>query len=239
MKCTICACAHETHHHKKPGCEKGTRINILGAVMAVQNLRATNTSERRLTVITKRLNRPISLLLKPYTKRVKLDLIKAQVEERYPELKLPSPIFDNTGGTGDLKIAFTSLVEQLKVIRTLLVQSKMKVEELDLSSIDLQLAAIKLIIGERTGTHDQSTLMVPDMMSIANDLANLKTRPVALPTEDQEKPIAISAPVSSTFTLINKEFLVLTIREKLPVNYEHYYEVSTWKECNPSFLATL
>eukprot|EP00536_Pseudo-nitzschia_multiseries_P010070 jgi/Psemu1/24892/gm1.24892_g len=73
----------------------------------------------------KRLLCLISLLLEHGAKQAKLNLIKTQ-----------------------LKAASAALAEQLKELRIHLIQSEMKVEELDLSSLDLQLTTIKLITGQ-------------------------------------------------------------------------------------------
>eukprot|EP00536_Pseudo-nitzschia_multiseries_P014890 jgi/Psemu1/40470/gm1.40470_g len=91
---------------------------------------------------------PISLLLGPNAKQAKLDLIKTKVEERYPNLQLPTAETLEPMNPTDIKVSFTALAGQLKEIQTHLIQSEMKVEEVDLSSVDLQLAAIKLIIGQ-------------------------------------------------------------------------------------------
>eukprot|EP00536_Pseudo-nitzschia_multiseries_P016925 jgi/Psemu1/48421/gm1.48421_g len=72
-------------------------------------------------------------------KCAKLDLIKTQVEERYPNLKLPTAEALEPINSPDVKAAFTALAGQLKEFQTHLIQSEMKMEELDLSSVDLQL----------------------------------------------------------------------------------------------------
>eukprot|EP00536_Pseudo-nitzschia_multiseries_P013694 jgi/Psemu1/36047/gm1.36047_g len=77
---------------------------------------------------------PISLLLEPDAKQAKLNLIKTKVEEQYPKLQLPTAKALEPMSPANMKAAFTALT------------GEMKVEELDLFSVDLQLAAIKLII---------------------------------------------------------------------------------------------
>eukprot|EP00536_Pseudo-nitzschia_multiseries_P009067 jgi/Psemu1/22243/gm1.22243_g len=125
-------------------------------------------------ILAKRLLQPISFLLEPKANQAKLDLIKTQVEEQYPKLKLPVANTLDPLTPAELKAAFTALAEQLtraeasssqhsrphdlcqqlKEFQTHLIQSEIKVEELDLSSVDLQLlAAIKLIIGQQNTGH--------------------------------------------------------------------------------------
>eukprot|EP00536_Pseudo-nitzschia_multiseries_P004324 jgi/Psemu1/9719/gm1.9719_g len=85
-----------------------------------------------------------------------------------------------------VKAAFTALAEQPKEFRTHLIQSEMKVEELvDLSSIDLQLAVVKLIIRQQNGNY-MDTLMEGNAKFI-EDLGKLKAQPLALAKAKQDK----------------------------------------------------
>eukprot|EP00536_Pseudo-nitzschia_multiseries_P008526 jgi/Psemu1/20611/gm1.20611_g len=99
-------------------------------------------------------------------------IIRTNVEERYPELKLSAPIILDLDDPAKLKQPSP--------------HHGMKVEELEFSPINLQLAAIKLIIGERSGNHNSSSLMEANSMFV-NDPAKLKAQPAGLPKDDHDK----------------------------------------------------
>eukprot|EP00536_Pseudo-nitzschia_multiseries_P000195 jgi/Psemu1/433/gm1.433_g len=126
--------------------------------------------------VSKRLSCPISLLLEPGAKRAKLNLSKTKL----PTAKALAPM-NPTG----VKAAFTALARQLKESQINLIQSEMKVEELDLSSVDLQLATIKLVIDQRNGNH-LDTLMNANTR-LTEDLGKLKFQPPALVKAKQDK----------------------------------------------------
>eukprot|EP00536_Pseudo-nitzschia_multiseries_P000635 jgi/Psemu1/1475/gm1.1475_g len=98
----------------------------------------------------------------------KLELIKTQL----PTLKALDPM-NPTG----MKAAFTALAGQLK--------DEMKVKELDLSSVDLQLVTIKLIIGQQNSDY-LGTLMNTNAR-LTEDLGKLKSQPPALAKAKQDK----------------------------------------------------
>eukprot|EP00536_Pseudo-nitzschia_multiseries_P010884 jgi/Psemu1/27319/gm1.27319_g len=108
------------------------------------------------------------------------------VEEHYPELNFPAASALDLEDPAKLKTAFTALVKQLKDFQTHLMQTEMKVEELELSYVNLQLAAITLIIRQQNGDYNSSTLMEANTM-FANNLAKLKAQPAALPKDNQDK----------------------------------------------------
>eukprot|EP00536_Pseudo-nitzschia_multiseries_P007909 jgi/Psemu1/19038/gm1.19038_g len=101
----------------------------------------------------------------------KLDLIKTQALEAMNPTKL--------------KAAFAALAGLLKEFQTHLIQSEMKVEELDLSSVDLQLAAIKLIIGQQNGGHTDT--LVEANAKFTDNFGKLKAQPPALAKNKQDK----------------------------------------------------
>eukprot|EP00536_Pseudo-nitzschia_multiseries_P015312 jgi/Psemu1/41965/gm1.41965_g len=114
------------------------------------------------------ISRPINLvLLEPSANRAKLYLIRTKVEEHYSKLKLPSPSVLDSDDPDELKTAFTAL-------------------ELGLSSVNLQLTTIKLIVGDRNGNHNPSTLMEANS-TFANNLTKLKSQPTVLLPKDDHK----------------------------------------------------
>eukprot|EP00536_Pseudo-nitzschia_multiseries_P008908 jgi/Psemu1/21776/gm1.21776_g len=129
--------------------------------------------------------------LKDLTGDKALSPTNTQVEEQeYPKLKDPSADALEPMNPTELKAAFAALLllaKQLKEFRTHLIQSKMKVEELDLSSINLQLAtSIKLIIKQQNSNHTD-TLMEANIKFTDNLSNKLKAHPAAaLPKDDQD-----------------------------------------------------
>eukprot|EP00536_Pseudo-nitzschia_multiseries_P007147 jgi/Psemu1/17149/gm1.17149_g len=122
---------------------------------------------------SKCLSCPISLLLEPSAKPAKLGLIKTKVEERYPNLQLPTAKALAPINPTNVKVDFTALARQLKV------------EEKYLSSVDLQLAVIKLIISQQNGNHSD-TLMNANAR-LTEDFGKLKSQPPALAKAKQDK----------------------------------------------------
>eukprot|EP00536_Pseudo-nitzschia_multiseries_P015069 jgi/Psemu1/41166/gm1.41166_g len=111
-----------------------------------QWLFSTPANDQDILEASKRLLHPISLLLEPRAKQAKINLIKTQVEERYPELKVPTAKDLEPMNPTDLKVAFAALAGQLKEFRTHLIQSEMK------------FVAIKLVINQQNGNYSD-TLM--------------------------------------------------------------------------------